>query len=36
MKRKLRWNLQHQVQNSFQERPVMAFKRNAQKTARHP
>jgi len=28
MKRKLRWNLQHQEQNSFQERPVMAFNLN--------
>lgn len=31
MKPKLRWNLQYQVQNSFQERPIMAFERNAQK-----
>ena len=31
MKPKLRWKLQYQVQNSFQERSVRAFERDAQK-----
>ena len=29
MKPKLRWNLQYQMQNSFQERSVKAFERES-------